>query len=132
MAPPALTYRKAFTQKELKLNRNQKTEPTINGKTARELALIKFKSGYEDGTIIAQQQHMCSALGAISFAFFLALFSATTDALSKPALITSEIFFSVSLVSNILLSFFTGPLLERMGESMSGILKTRPTPAYSN
>ncbi|QJP95240.1 hypothetical protein [Pseudomonas fluorescens] len=88
------------------MNSNQKTEPTINGKTARELALIKFKSGYEDGTIIAQQQHMCSALGAISFAFFLALFSATTDALSKPALIASEIFFSVSLVSNILLFFF--------------------------
>ncbi|UQS17588.1 hypothetical protein [Pseudomonas sp. HS6] len=88
------------------MNGNQKTEPTINRKTARELELIQFKSGYEDGTIIAQQQHMNSVLGAISFAFFLALFSAGPDAFSKPALIVSEISFSASLVSNILLFFF--------------------------
>ncbi|MDM8194220.1 MULTISPECIES: hypothetical protein [Pseudomonas] len=87
------------------MNGNQGSEPTINGKTARELALIAFKSGYEDGTIIARQQHMSSVLGAISFAFFLALFSASTDTLSKPALIASEILFSTSLVSNILIFF---------------------------
>ncbi|UST66818.1 hypothetical protein [Pseudomonas moraviensis] len=92
-------------KKELKLNGNQESEPTIYGKTARELALIKFKSGYEDGTIIAQQQHMSSVLGAISFAFFLALFSASTDTLSKPALIASAVLFSASLVSNILIFF---------------------------
>ena len=89
------------------MNGNQESEPTptINGKTARELALIKFKSGYEDGTIIARQQHMSSVLGAISFAFFLALFSASTDTLSKPALIASAVLFSASLVSNILIFF---------------------------
>jgi hypothetical protein len=72
ITPLVSIYGKVFTQKELQLNGNQESEPTINGKTARELALIKFKSGYEDGTIIAQQQHMSSVLGAISFAFFLA------------------------------------------------------------
>ncbi|MDV7211352.1 hypothetical protein [Azotobacter beijerinckii] len=82
-----------------------KRESTINNKTAKELAFIRLKRGYEDGSIISHQLHIISVLGAISFAFFLALFSAGESASSEILLKLSEVLFAISLVSNALLFF---------------------------
>lgn len=48
---------------------------------------------------------MNSVLGAISFAFFLALFSAGDAASTKILLQASEVFFAIGLISNALLFF---------------------------
>jgi len=77
----------------------------INNRTAKELAYISFKRGYEDGSIISQQRHMHSVLGAISFAFFLALFSAGEAASTEILLKISEVLFAIGLISNALLFF---------------------------
>ena len=91
--------------KGIQIEKKSNPEPMINNRTAKELAYISFKRGYEGGSIISHQRHMHSVLGAISFAFFLALFSAGEAASTEILLKTSEVSFAIGLISNALLFF---------------------------
>ncbi len=95
------------------MKKKSKPEPMINNRTAKELAYIRFKRGYEDGSIISHQQHINSVLGAVSFAFFLALFSAGEAASTEILLKISEVLFAIGLISNALLFFLYQSTMDR-------------------
>lgn len=77
--------------------------PTEKSSAADRRKFEIVKQSFEDGTAIAYNKQQSAALGAASFAFFLALFSAGTLASESKLLIISEACFAVGLVANMLI-----------------------------